>query len=115
MKRRNWLFSAKYDRDTLLGLFKIYCAHEHADKAEGIENDSLCPSCRVSLDYSLERTLTCKLKGSGQLCSSCPVHCFEPDQRENIRKIMRFSGPRLIWKSPLLAIRYVLLKLLFRV
>ncbi len=27
-------------------------------------------------------------------CSNCRVHCYSPDMRQQIKKVMRFSGPQ---------------------
>lgn len=40
-------------------------------------------------------------------CSNCRVHCYRSEMREEIRKVMRFSGPRMIFYH-LAAIRHVI-------
>ena len=40
-------------------------------------------------------------------CSNCKVHCYSPEMREEIKKVMRFSGPRMIAYHPVMAIRHV--------
>lgn len=40
-------------------------------------------------------------------CSNCRVHCYKPAMREKIRQVMRFSGPRMLFYHPMLAIRHV--------
>ena len=40
-------------------------------------------------------------------CSNCRVHCYRSEMREEIRKVMRFSGPRMIFYHPA-AIRHVI-------
>jgi hypothetical protein len=41
-------------------------------------------------------------------CSNCKVHCYKPEMREKIREIMRFSGPRMIFYHPIMAIRHLI-------
>lgn len=41
-------------------------------------------------------------------CSNCKVHCYKPDMREKIREVMRFSGPRMLFYHPIMAIRHVM-------
>ena len=41
-------------------------------------------------------------------CSNCKVHCYKPDMREQIRRVMRYSGPRMIKTHPILAIRHLI-------
>ena len=40
-------------------------------------------------------------------CSNCRVHCYRSEMREEIRKAMRFSAPRMIFYHPA-AIRHVI-------
>ena len=41
-------------------------------------------------------------------CSNCRVHCYKLEMRERIRKVMRFSGPRMLLYHPIMAIRHVI-------
>ena len=41
-------------------------------------------------------------------CSNCRVHCYRPDRREQIRQVMRFSGPRMLCCHPVMATRHVI-------
>lgn len=40
-------------------------------------------------------------------CSACKVHCYKPEMREQIRTVMRWSGPRMLFVHPVLAIRHM--------
>lgn len=42
------------------------------------------------------------------LCSNCKVHCYKPEMREKIRAVMRFSGPRMMFRHPVTAVCHVL-------
>ena len=39
--------------------------------------------------------------------SQCKVHCYKKDKRDQIRKVMRFSGPRMLVYHPIMAIRHL--------
>lgn len=41
-------------------------------------------------------------------CSACKTHCYKPQMREAIRQVMRWSGPRMIFHHPVLAIRHLI-------
>jgi hypothetical protein len=41
-------------------------------------------------------------------CKNCVVHCYAPKKKEAIKQVMRFSGPRMLWHSPWLAIRHLM-------
>lgn len=41
-------------------------------------------------------------------CVNCPTHCYKPDMREQIRVVMRYAGPRMLAKHPMLAILHLI-------
>ncbi|WP_420213628.1 nitrous oxide-stimulated promoter family protein, partial [Klebsiella pneumoniae] len=41
-------------------------------------------------------------------CKQCPVHCYQPAKREEMKQIMRWAGPRMLWRHPILTIRHLL-------
>ena len=43
-------------------------------------------------------------------CKDCPTHCYAPKEREAIREVMRWAGPRMIWYAPKDAILHILKK-----
>jgi hypothetical protein len=40
-------------------------------------------------------------------CAKCPVHCYRPELRERIRAVMRYAGPRMLFRHPRLAILHL--------
>ena len=46
----------------------------------------------------------CPFMETKTFCSQCKVHCYKKDKREQIRKVMRFSGPRMLVYHPVMAI-----------
>jgi hypothetical protein len=41
-------------------------------------------------------------------CAKCPIHCYKPAMKERIRDVMRYAGPRMLRRHPVLAIRHLL-------
>lgn len=41
-------------------------------------------------------------------CNKCPIHCYKPEPKEQMRLVMRYSGPRMLLKHPILAVRHLL-------
>ena len=41
-------------------------------------------------------------------CKNCPVHCYKPEMREQIRIVMRWAGPRMLFYKPIAAIKHLL-------
>lgn len=65
---------------------EVYCrAHHH------VETGTLCPECDDLLHYCLDRLEKCPYNPKPK-CKDCPTHCYCPDYRERIRRVMRFSG-----------------------
>lgn len=81
-------------------MITLYCRKNHGGK-------ELCPECRELLSYAWSRSDHCPFMETKTFCSNCKVHCYKPAMREKIRKVMRFSGPRMIFYHPILAIRHV--------
>lgn len=36
------------------------------------------------------------------------VHCYQPQMREQIRQVMRYSGPWMLFHHPVMAIRHLI-------
>ena len=41
-------------------------------------------------------------------CANCPVHCYKSDMREKVREVMRYSGPRMTLRHPILAVFHLI-------
>ena len=67
----------------------------------------LCPQCQTLLDYALQRLERCRFGEDKPSCTRCPVHCYKPALREQIRQVMRYSGPRMLLHNPIMAIRHM--------
>jgi hypothetical protein len=70
--------------------------------------DGLCPDCRELLAYAGERLARCPYQDRKTTCARCLIHCYRPEMRDKIRTVMRFSGPRMIYHYPLLAIYHLI-------
>ena len=81
-------------------MIRMYCRMK-----EG--NRELCPDCLELIDYAHARLSHCKFGEQKTTCKKCPVHCYKPEMRERIRNVMRWSGPRMIFHHPVLAIKHL--------
>ena len=52
------------------------------------------------------RTNKCPFMETKTFCSACKVHCYAPEKKEKIKEVMRFSGPRMLWHHPVLAVKH---------
>ncbi len=87
---------------TILAMMKIYCHDEHG-VARG-----LCQECQELFEYARVRLERCRFGAEKPTCANCPVHCYLPKRREQVKVIMRYAGPKMLWKHPILAIRHLL-------
>ena len=89
------------EKDTVSLMIAIYCRKKHRSKP-------LCPECAELDAYARLRSDKCPFMETKTFCSNCKVHCYKKDMREKIRAVMRFSGPRMIFHHPIMAIRHVI-------
>lgn len=88
---------------TMGKMVRIYCSAHH----EGF-GENVCDDCREFLGYAETRLRKCPYGDEKPTCANCPVHCYKPAQRDHARKIMRYAGPRMLLRHPLLAIAHQL-------
>lgn len=85
---------------TMIGL---YCHGHH-----GTADDELCPACAELYYYAQKRTQRCQRSAEGKFCSSCPHPCYSTEHRNRIRAVMRYAGPRMVFRHPGMVIRHAL-------
>ncbi|MCK9286154.1 MAG: nitrous oxide-stimulated promoter family protein [Sphaerochaetaceae bacterium] len=67
-----------------------------------------CDDCSELIEYARQRIDTCP-EGMGKpFCSRCTIHCYNQEKREKIREVMRYSGPRMLWHHPIMAMAHLL-------
>ncbi len=67
-----------------------------------------CAECRRLYDYACRRIDRCPHGIAKPVCASCVTHCYSKEERDRIRSVMRFSGPRMLTRHPVLALLHVL-------
>lgn len=82
-------------------MIRLYCYKKYG-KRQG-----LCPQCQELYDYACRRSDCCPFMETKTFCSNCKVHCYRADMRQEIRKVMAFSGPRMLFCHPVIAIRHL--------
>lgn len=89
------------ERKTVHAMIEIYCQAHH-------EGSHLCDSCSALQAYVDQRLEKCPFGWEKPTCRNCKVHCYRADRRERIREVMRFSGPRMLFRHPVLAVRHLI-------
>ncbi|APG19498.1 nitrous oxide-stimulated promoter family protein [Kosakonia radicincitans] len=58
--------------------------------------------------YAEKRLDKCVFGEEKPACKQCPVHCYQPAKREEMKQIMRWAGPRMLWRHPVLTVRHLI-------
>lgn len=86
---------------TVLLMIDLYEKHHPADEKDSDRYQQLSA-------YATNRLERCQFGEEKPACKHCPIHCYQPARREQIRAIMRWSGPRMLLHHPILAIRHLI-------
>lgn len=86
---------------TIEAMINLYCREVHNT------NNSLCKDCLDLLEYALVRLDKCPFQEKKSTCGKCLTHCYKPKLREKIQEVMRYSGPRMLWKHPIMALHHL--------
>ncbi|MDQ1266901.1 MAG: hypothetical protein QG635_2054 [Bacteroidota bacterium] len=89
------------ERKTLEKMFRIFCREHHSGKP-------ICDDCRKLLDYAFMRLDKCPFGVDKPVCNVCTVHCYRTEERELVREIMKYSGPRMMRSAPYLALMHLI-------
>jgi hypothetical protein len=89
------------ERRTVEAMVLMYCRAHHGGTVP-------CTECAALLDYSNRRLERCLFGDAKPTCANCVVHCYRADMRERIREVMRWAGPRMLWRHPVLGVRHLL-------
>jgi len=103
LAHRRAMKKLKKEKKTISAMIRIFCDAHH-----GNARKPLCPECKGLLDYADERLDKCPFGENKGACSKCRIHCYKPDMRKHVTEVMRYSGPRMLRRHPLLAIDHLL-------
>lgn len=57
--------------------------------------------------YAVMRINKCPFMETKTFCSACKMHCYRAEKREQIRMVMRWSGPRMLLHHPLMTLHHL--------
>lgn len=87
---------------TIAAMATLYCkGHRHG-------GTPLCRECAALLEYATRRLERCVFGDAKPTCANCLVHCYTAEMREKVRVMMRWAGPRMIFRHPVLAVTHIL-------
>jgi hypothetical protein len=90
------------EKRTVEAMIGLYCRAQHG------AGHGLCAGCAALADYAWLRLQKCPFQQGKTTCAKCPVHCYRPEKRQQIRAVMRYAGPRMVLRHPRLALLHLL-------
>ena len=90
------------ERKTIEAMIRIYCKKKHNP------GKKMCSNCSELLEYALKRLTKCSYQENKPTCAKCTIHCYKEPELTKIKTIMRFSGPRMLGRHPILAIQHLI-------
>ena len=90
-------------------MIRMYCRgnHKAERKAEVVKGKELCSECMKLAEYAAFRLEKCPFKKNKGFCSYCKIHCYKPEYRAEMKKVMKYSGPRMLLPHPIFAMSHV--------
>jgi hypothetical protein len=95
---------ARLERETrtLRVMIELFCHDNHHPAG------TLCADCHQLLLYATQRIDRCPYQDDKPTCARCPIHCYVPARREQVRRVMRYAGPRMMLSHPVLTLLHYL-------
>ena len=98
------------DTDKLVRFLSIYCDAHHKHRLRvpftfrykrvtatvGMGPD-LCSECKKLLRHAIIMRTLCPLDPKPK-CRNCPQHCYLPLYRDQMETVMRYAGPRSLFR-----------------
>lgn len=84
MKKTDINTKREREKEMVSLMIDLYCRKNHGCK------DGICTQCQELKEYAKMRSDKCPFMETKTFCSNCKVHCYKPEMREKIRKVMCF-------------------------
>lgn len=59
----------------------------------------ICSDCKELMEYAEKRLLKCPFIEDKPICSKCDIHCYNKNQQDQIKLVMRTMGPKMIYTN----------------
>jgi len=87
---------------TIAEMIAMYCRDHHGEE---VARDP--GGCAELMAYARLRLEKCRYGADKPTCAKCTTHCYKPALRERVREVMRYSGPRMLKRHPVLAVAHL--------
>ena len=85
----------KKEKELVKTMIDLY----YANHVNSLEHQDL-------LEYAMLKIDRCPKMATKSFCSQCEIHCYDEKRRALIRQVMRYSGPRMVFKRPMLVLKH---------
>lgn len=89
------------EREVVTQMIAVYCHGSH-----GTHGSELCPECVALTEYASARIDRCPFMATKTFCSQCRAHCYASAQRQAIKDVMRYAGPRMLLRHPVMTVHH---------
>jgi hypothetical protein len=96
----NFQVRLERERRTIRTMIGMYCQAQHHTQG------TLCQACQELHTYAMQRIDKCPFREDKPTCAKCPIHCYKLTMREQVRQVMRYAGPRMLFRHPLLTVMH---------
>ncbi len=97
----------KKEQYVVAQMISLYCRKNHKEEWR-LNGKKECDKCKQLEEYAQMRSEKCPFMEHKTFCANCKIHCYKPEMRQEIKKVMRFSGPRMIMYHPILAMWHLI-------
>jgi len=81
-------------------MIKYYCAKNH-------KKEEIYKSCNNLIKYAHGKLNVCPFGEKKTSCLKCRIHCYLKSKREEIRIVMSYVGPRMIYLMPIQYVKHI--------
>ncbi len=97
----------KREKCILETMISNYCKQVH-------KTSELCADCSELIEYANKRLLACPFLEDKPVCSKCDIHCYNKNQKEKIKEVMKTIGPSMIFTNTRDTLWYYYYKLIHK-
>ena len=81
------------EKKTVQMMIEIYCHRR-------LKQNTIPEEYQQLIAYAHNRLSHCRFGENKPVCKKCPIHCYAPKERQQIRELMRWVGPRMMIYAP---------------
>ena len=81
------------EKKTVQMMIEIYCRHH-------LKQTTIPEEYQQLIEYAHNRLSHCRFGENKTVCKKCPIHCYAHKERQQIREVMRWVGPRMMIYAP---------------